>query len=485
MVSRGNQVVREITISNVGDGDLHVTAAELSPFSSQDFSLSQDDLDSLPWTIGPGEQRPLHVHYAPSDDQADEGAVFVHSDDPDQPQAGALLRARRKAMPSRLECLPEELDFGSVGVGAVAERQVNCRNVGGQPFQILSATIVEGEAAGFGISQANQFPIQLERGGAASITVTFSPGGPGPVEGVVRIESDALASSSADISLSGAGVEEAQPCITLSPASLNFGGVHRGDSAVRTFQVISCGVVPLTVTGIERGQFFGAPLTDEFQITSAPAFPMVLQPGERFEVEITYTPGVAGIDAGFFEILNDSPTPRARLEVNAVGLQPPLEDVALHVRLSWSSDGCDVDLHLVAPGGQFFSCDTDCHFRSREPDWGVEGDWHDDPFLDVDNIEGFGPENINLESPQPGVYRVIVHYWRDNYEDGPSTETDATIEIFNHGNPIGQWTQHLVTDDWTWEVADIEFPGAVVTPLGRVYDYDRSNMPSCPIFGGR
>jgi len=66
-----------------------------------------------------------------------------------------------------------------------------------------------------------------------------------------------------------------------------------------------------------------------------------------------------------------------------------------------------MDLHFVRPGGMPFAFDgSDCYFARMAPDWGRAGDTTDNPFLDRDDTNGPGPENINLSSAAPGDYQV-------------------------------------------------------------------------------
>jgi len=479
-VAQGNAVARLVTVTNSGLGILQATRVELSPVSSQDFRLSEVP-DPLP-ALGSGQSFTFRVHYLPSDAVADEGAVFVHSNDPQRVQAGVLLRARKKEGPSNLDVQPRELDFGRVGVEGSSRLEIVCRNSGGMPFQVTGVALTPGSGSGFAVEDPDLVPFTLGPGEARALGVLFAPRVPGHQQGVLDVLSDALAVDRVEVALHGEGLEAGQPCIRVSPAQLAFGAIHRGESKTLSFIIVSCGVAPLRVTGVDRGQFFGTPLTDEFQIAPLP-FPLLLQPREQASVEITYTPGVAGNDVGFVEVVNDSPTPRARVDLSASGLQPRLEDVSLHVRLEWNSDDCDVDLHLVQPGGDFFDCTDDCHWQSTNPDWGVRGAWEDDPFLDVDDVDGYGPENINLQTPAAGRYKLVIHYYADYYHGGdqatPSVATDATVTVYNQGNLMGQWTQRLDRSDRTWDVAWVEYPAGTVTPIGTTYLFDRSNIQAC------
>ena len=51
----------------------------------------------------------------------------------------------------------------------------------------------------------------------------------------------------------------------------------------------------------------------------------------------------------------------------------------------------------------------------------------DDPYLDLDDIWGTGPENINIAAPYPDLYHVGVHDHPFNAYTGanPTTVTSA------------------------------------------------------------
>ena len=158
----------------------------------------------------------------------------------------------------------------------------------------------------------------------------------------------------------------------------------------------------------------------------------------------------------------------------------PLDD--FHAELSWDIDVSDVDLHVIAPGGAVFHQTLDCFFGNCVPIGGVGVDWgapgpDGDPTLDLDDVQGYGPENINIESPTDGSnYRVVVHYWSD---DGLGSTT-ATVRIYLSGQLMYEAAQNLSATGRTWDVATVAWPSGSITPLGSVYDCD----PLTVAFGG-
>ncbi len=186
---------------------------------------------------------------------------------------------------------------------------------------------------------------------------------------------------------------------------------------------------------------------------------------------------------------------RCQTRVNTTG------NDALRIEMVWNAgaddDRSDVDLHLLRPNGEWFDDapdGADCFFANcRLCTAGYElGDavverecraqiaeinanpgnepaplltWYppaddDDPRLDLDDVEGLGPENINVRTPRNGVYRLGVHYW-DAQGFGPST---VTLRVFCGGalakefEPVVLQPQALDPggpDTEFWEVADI------------------------------
>ena len=144
---------------------------------------------------------------------------------------------------------------------------------------------------------------------------------------------------------------------------------------------------------------------------------------------------------------------------------------ALHIQLVWDKDQTDVDLHFLNPTGAanpwastgWFNSPNDNYYADRNPSWGVAGTT-DDPRLDLDDTNGFGPENINLSRPQTGTFRVGVHYYCDD-RVGASV---ATVRIFCNGalsNEFGP--MRLPASGFFWEVANIAWPGCTITEVNQ------------------
>jgi hypothetical protein len=72
----------------------------------------------------------------------------------------------------------------------------------------------------------------------------------------------------------------------------------------------------------------------------------------------------------------------------------------LRVTISWNTDATDVDLWVIEPDG------TKCFFQHARTRSGGE--------LSQDQTQGYGPERYRIAKARPGVYTVLVHYFRAN-----------------------------------------------------------------------
>ena len=135
-----------------------------------------------------------------------------------------------------------------------------------------------------------------------------------------------------------------------------------------------------------------------------------------------------------------------------------VSDDDLAVKMLWNNKDSDMDLHLIRPDGEFGNKDSDCYFwncspqySGERPDWGVEGETKDDPFLDIDNTDGIGPETVTINKPENGTYKVTVHAY--DTSKGPST---VVVKGYAHGAEEKSATLLMSKTDTCWDVFTIE-----------------------------
>jgi len=157
---------------------------------------------------------------------------------------------------------------------------------------------------------------------------------------------------------------------------------------------------------------------------------------------------------------------------------------AIHVELSWDTAYGDADVQLLnvtrTPPDGWYTTD-DCHWLNMTPDWGPVGP-AGNPQLDIDDTDGYGPENITIDTaPVPGRYHAAAHYYCSSSigdsvapGDGPTT---ATMRIFCSGSLVATYTGITLNRSGDFvNVAAIDYPSCAVTDV-LDYTNDSSVLP--------
>ena len=450
-VVTGQAAVQSFTIHNCGLLPLEVYGVALagSPFSP-DFSLV--DAQAAQVTIPVGGSIDVPVQYLPAQDGSDAGGVDIFSNDlvadPDSHLTGTVqLFGRGLSLVCDLKVDPAAAQFGPVEIGSSGTVELVLSNSGNGPCSIDHLEITSNTPDGeFALAAGPAAGSSIDPAAGATVSLTYSPADHGPDTGILSIFVNDKDTDELRVDLNG------------------FGAWPGGDGPVAVCSADPPAALPLSNVTWRGDQSYD---TNGRQLT------------EYRWTKVSFPPGSAarllGVGANRYSQVDLAGDYIAQLVVvndlgqvsapcTATTTVTPTQD--LWIEMYWQHSGDDMDLHLLAPGGTPRTY-SDCYFsncigRFFTPDWGQSGYDGDDPHLDMDDIPGTGPENINIADPADGVYTVFVN-------DYPGSSYDPAnhvwVNVYIDGSLVASFENDLSGENNDWYVCQIDWPAGTVTPL--------------------
>lgn len=498
--------MRTVTVTNIGSAPLDVD--DINVNGSEDFSVligevdpEQDGMPADPDGDGnpgldSGMSFELTVIYAPEVDGPDSGEITIRSTDANRPEVRVSLTANGASPCIRVN--PETLEFAAALQGRTTNRPIRVESCGGQALEITNAYLTDDSSPVYTIADESvDLPVNLpareqdQPAPAQEIVIGFTPEDTAAYGGTLVVESNDPLRPTIEVPITGRGTLNDCPVAVVTED---------------TFNVLPLDIIELDASdSTDADGPGGVPVRYTWTVTQQPDGSTVV-PVERFQDPRR------PLDTG---IADDTTTPRALFFVDLAGdytieltvadnldLVAPSEtcqqpaavvhieahpDQDIHVQMVWNtpgdpdqtdSDGSDVDLHLRHPNGRNWAqAPLDCYYANAAPDWGPAGP-PGNPSLDIDDVNGAGPENINLDEPEDtdalgGQYRVGIDYYRaDNFATGRSWgPSEVTVRIFLGGVQAGEWVRVMQGTHHFWTVGSIIWTAADrrVQEINRYY----------------
>ncbi len=198
-VDAGPTLSQMVTITNVGDFDLHIITVTLSG-DTGDFGLA----DSGEITLTPGSTRTIDVAFDPASTGARGAVLTIESDDGDEASVDVILSGR--GIDREIVVAPDSLAFGEqdVNAGATAPQAVIITNTGSADLHVTGIALTGNNPAAFVIASGGG-AITLTSGSTHTVQLAFDPAITGAMSANLTIQSDDSDEASVDVALSGTG----------------------------------------------------------------------------------------------------------------------------------------------------------------------------------------------------------------------------------------------------------------------------------------
>jgi hypothetical protein len=468
-VDIGRARVFSFTVRNPSPVRLVVESVTLDDGSDPAFEFDSE----LPEIIEPGigsAGSVVSVKFAPTVEGPVSAVVRIKSDGENLGEGEDVLINLTATGTSRcqpdINVLPSTCDFGDVGVGATGFCDLSIENVGECELVISDLGFTpETPQTVFGAQSAVNIPLTIPGGTATSIRLYARPSTATVFSGGMVISSFDPDEPEVVVPLTVRGAQA--PTCVARVSRINNAPNNNPSPAIEPLDAIELSADQSTAS--RQG---GTIQSWQWQlIDQPPESSATLEFSDRRETNFVFSSAagrVRGIDvAGTFTvglIVTDDLGARSTQCTIALNAVPRS---GLHVQMTWDTSSNDIDLHLARNGTSWCSSD-DCHYGNRNPNW---GGGNANPSLDIDDLSGFGPENITIESPNDGNYTVGVDYYSGSV---PST---VTVKIFI-GGQLEYEGFHFLSDG-VWQPARIDVRNGTST----ITELDSTARPSGSCLG--
>ncbi len=386
--------------------------------------------------LQPDEPVPVDVLYGPVSVGSDDGELRVQTD-----TSMAVLQVQAAAGQVALSDLtvsPSDVDFSQVIVGERVTRELVVENAGDLPVRLLGFRSPVDSLRLVNLANAPLLDsgLLIEPADTVPLRLVYEPSEPESPQGRAEFE---FGPGVVPLPIEGRAVA---PGRIECPEAVDFGSVLRGAEAVR---MLNCSVVegPVRVSA--------ASVDEPFAVSGLTAV-SELQADLRFVAL-----GFAGLRREAL-LLQTTHGSELSVDLTAEILPPEPGDGALTVELTWDANRLDLDLHVVRSGSDPFVQGDDCYWAAKNPSWGDEDDALDDPFLDRDATDGFGPEEFSLTRANEVRYDVYVQYY-DYEEVFFERPTSASLSVTPLGGPTDTRERELSRCGLLWHAATVRFNG--------------------------
>ena len=144
-------------------------------------------------------------------------------------------------------------------------------------------------------------------------------------------------------------------------------------------------------------------------------------------------------------------------------ISPAPELGEVRIMLTWGSNPVDMDSHLITP--EIDSLNFHISYSNR-------GNSESAPFvvLDLDDVDGFGPETITIKKLEAGIYKYYIHQYSN---DGILKESNARVQIFDSPNCNGEAIDIIEEGEGRyWNVFEINGENGDILEINQIVEIE-------------
>src|SRR5438034_958941 len=296
-----------VTLTNNGDGPLHIISIALDQLTSPDFSQS----NNCPSVMAAHSSCQITItlnQIGPLDKAARTGTLVVKDDAAGNVTGGGTSQSvpLTGSLAQAVASFNRQALTFTQNLGTMSGAQtIMLRNNGQAPLH-LSGIHDDGDFA-----QTNNCPAVLAPGASCAISVIFEPSNLGERDGYIVVADDSV-DSPQRIPVTGIAT---MALVQLTPARLSFSQNVGATAAQQTATLTNRGDGPLTIARILATGDFSA----------IPHCPPVLLPGLSCSIGVTFTPQAAGARNGSLVVTNDAnalPGSQEIMRLTGTGYRP-------------------------------------------------------------------------------------------------------------------------------------------------------------------
>ena len=328
-VSAASLSFGSVTVNTATTQSLTLTSAGTSPVTVSSAAITGVGFtivaQSFPVTLNPAQAVTLQIQFDPTATGAANGQITISSNSASGSTAvvaltGTGTTASGSQTSPQLAVSAASLSFGSVTVNTATIQLLTLTSTGTSPVTVNSASIT---GAGFTIV-AQSFPMTLNPTQAVTLQVQFDPTAAGAVSGQITISSNSTTGGTVLVALGATGTA-ANPQLTLSVGSLNFGSIAVNMPTTQSLTLTSTGTTAVTVNS--------AAITGAGFTIVGGGFPVTLNPTQTLTLQLQFDPTTAGALTGQITISSNSTSGGTAV----VALSGTGTGVAHEVDLSWGA----------------------------------------------------------------------------------------------------------------------------------------------------